>query len=450
MRYTPQTELDRERMLQTIGLERIEQLYSQIPSSLRARATINLPPGLTEPEVKKRLSRLASENAAAPDWSLFLGGGIYQHFIPSAVDAVISRSEFLTCYTPYQPEVSQGTLQVLYEFQTLICQLTGMEVSNAGVYDGASAAAEAVLMSRRIQRETRRRVLVSRALHPHYRAVIATYLNNLDDVEFIEVPFGANGGTDPDRLASVLDERAMCVIVGYPNFFGVIEDLSGLHAACARAGAQLISVTTEPLSLGLLKPPGAYGVDIAVGEGQSLGVPMNFGGPAFGFFAARKKFMRNLPGRLVGETLDGQGRRGFVLTLATREQHIRREKATSNICTSQTLCTTAATVYLSLLGKTGLRRLAEVNVTRAHETHARLIEEANLESCFSGPFFNEFVVRAGDVARLEERCAAAKIVPGIALARWYPELSGCLLVCVTEMNEREEMERLVRTVSSQA
>jgi glycine dehydrogenase subunit 1 len=448
MRYTPQTDLDRERMLRTIGLERIEQLYQQIPSSLRARAKINLPTGLTEPEVKKRLASLAAKNAAAPDWSLFLGGGIYQHFIPSAVDAIISRSEFLTSYTPYQPEVSQGTLQVLYEFQTLICQLTDMEVANAGVYDGASAAAEAVLMSRRIQRDTRRRVFVSRALHPQYRAVIATYLKNLRDVELIEVPFEANGGTDLEQLARFLDDRAMCVIVGYPNFFGVVEDLTSVQAACARAGAQLISVTTEPLSLGLLKAPGAYGVDMAVGEGQSLGVPMNLGGPAFGFFAARKKFMRNLPGRLVGETVDSEGRRGFVLTLATREQHIRREKATSNICTSQTLCTTAATVYLSLLGKTGLRRVAEVNLTRAHETHARLLKEAQLESCFSAPFFNEFVVRAGDLARLQERCAAEKIVPGIPLARWYPELSDGLLVCVTEMNEREEIERLVRTIAS--
>jgi glycine dehydrogenase subunit 1 len=250
-----------------------------------------------------------------------------------------------------------------------------------------------------------------------------------------------------ERLATLLDDRAMCAVVGYPNFFGVIEDLSALQRACARAGAQLISVTTEPLALGLLKPPGAYGVEIAVGEGQSLGVPMSLGGPAFGFFTAQKKIMRNLPGRLVGETVDSEGRRGFVLTLATREQHIRRENATSNICTSQTLCTTAATVYLSLLGRTGLRRIAEVNVARAHDTHARLINEAGLASCFTGPFFNEFVIRTRDLARLEKRCAANKIVPGIALGQWYPELPGALLVCVTEMNEKEEIDRLVRDLS---
>jgi glycine dehydrogenase subunit 1 len=434
-------------MLEAIGLERVDQLYEHIPHSLRARAAIALPPGLTEPAVKKRLAKLASKNAAATEWSFFLGGGVYQHFIPSAVDAVISRSEFLTSYTPYQPEVSQGTLQVLYEFQTLMCQLTGMEVSNAGVYDGASAAAEAVLMSRRVQRQPRRRVLLSRALHPQYRAVIATYLKNLGDVELIEVPFATDGATDVERLATLLDDRAMCAVVGYPNFFGVIEDLSALQRACARAGAQLISVTTEPLALGLLKPPGAYGVEIAVGEGQSLGVPMSLGGPAFGFFTAQKKIMRNLPGRLVGETVDSEGRRGFVLTLATREQHIRRENATSNICTSQTLCTTAATVYLSLLGRTGLRRIAEVNVARAHDTHARLINEAGLASCFTGPFFNEFVIRTRDLARLEKRCAANKIVPGIALGQWYPELPGALLVCVTEMNEKEEIDRLVRDLS---
>ncbi|MDH3446307.1 MAG: aminomethyl-transferring glycine dehydrogenase subunit GcvPA, partial [Deltaproteobacteria bacterium] len=300
MRYTPQTEQDQERMLRTIGLERIEQLYEQIPESLRARAAVALPAGLTEPAVKKRLGALAAKNAAAPEWSLFLGGGIYQHFIPSAVDALISRSEFLTSYTPYQPEVSQGTLQVLYEFQTLICQLTGMEVSNAGVYDGASAAAEAVLLSRRAQPESRRRVLLSRALHPQYRAVISTYLKNLNALELVEIPLAADGTTDVNRLAAMLDDRSMCVLVGYPNFFGVVEDLAAVQPACASIGAHLITVTTEPLALGLLKPPGAFGVDIAVGEGQSLGVPMNLGGPAFGFFAAQKRFTRTLPGRLVG------------------------------------------------------------------------------------------------------------------------------------------------------
>ena len=446
MRYTPHTAADQERMLRSIGLGSIEDLYRHVPLTLRERAKINLPSGLSEAEVRKRLADLAARNAASEDWSLFLGGGIYNHFIPSAVDAVISRSEFATSYTPYQPEVSQGTLQALFEYQTLICQLTGMEVSNAAVYDGASATAEAVLMARRIQPASRRRVLISRALHPQYRAVVRSYFKNLADVTLEEIPFDATGATDVHRLAEQLDDRSMCVVAGYPNFFGVIEDLTPIQAACAKVGALLISVTTEPLSLGLLKPPGEFGVDIAVGEGQSLGVPMNLGGPAFGFFACLKKFVRNIPGRLVGETVDSDGRRGFVLTLATREQHIRREKATSNICTSQTLCALGATVFMSLMGKSGMRRLAQVNLSRAHQARARLLREAGLSEVFSGPYFNEFVLRARDIKNFFARCAGEKIVPGIALEKWYPELGEALLVCVTEMNEKEEVDHLVRTL----
>lgn len=447
MRYTPHTPADEERMLQVIGLNSVEELYRHIPANLRQRAGIELPEGLTELAVRRRLAELAAKNAAATDWSFFLGGGIYHHFIPSAVDAIISRSEFSTSYTPYQPEVSQGTLQALFEYQTLICQLTGMEVSNAAVYDGASAAAEAVLMSRRIQPAGRRRVLVSRALHPQYRAVIATYLHNLEDLELEEFSFDASGAIDVEQLSGRLNEQSMCVVVGYPNFFGVIEDLAPIQAACARAGAQLITVTTEPLSLALLKPPGAWGVDIAVGEGQSLGVAMTLGGPAYGFFACQKKFTRSIPGRLVGETVDSEGRRGFVLTLATREQHIRREKATSNICTSQTLCALASTVFMSLLGKNGLLRLAEVNLARAHDAHGRLINRAKLQASFTGPFFNEFVLRAGNLDAVLRRCAAEKIVPGAPLGRWYPELKDGLLMCVTDMNEEEEIERLVRYIA---
>jgi glycine dehydrogenase subunit 1 len=446
MRFTPHTAADQERMLQVIGIEAIEDLYRHVPKALRERARIDLANGLSELAVRRRLSGLAAQNATPADWSLFLGGGIYHHFIPSAVDAVISRSEFATSYTPYQPEVSQGTLQALFEYQTLICQLTGMEVSNAAVYDGASAAAEAVLMARRIQPASRRRVLLSRALHPQYRSVIRSYFNNLTDVVIEEISFDPSGATNVDHAKKLLNNETMCVVVGYPNFFGVIEDLAPIQAACAAAGTQLISVTTEALSLGILKPPGEYGVDIAVGEGQSLGVPMNLGGPAFGFFACRKKFVRNIPGRLVGETVDSDGRRGFVLTLATREQHIRREKATSNICTSQTLCALGATVFMALLGKTGMRRVAEINLGRAHRAHTRLIGDAGLSAAFSGPFFNEFVVRAPNLEQLSAKCSAEKILPGIALAKWYPELHDGLLVCVTEMNHPEEIERLVRVI----
>jgi len=443
MRYSPHTPADQDHMLRTIGVDAVEALYRHIPASLRERAHIDFPEGLTELAVRKRLAALAARNAAAGDWSLFLGGGIYHHFIPSAVDAIISRSEFATSYTPYQPEVSQGTLQAQFEFQTMICQLTGMEVANAGVYDGASAAAEAVLMARRIQAVNRRRVLVSRALHPHYRAVIASYLKNLTDVELQEIPFDGSGGTDIEALTGHLDDRTMCALIGYPNFFGVIEDLAAIQNVCAKAGAQLISVTTEALALGVLKAPGECNVDIAIGEGQSLGVPMSLGGPAFGFFASRKKFVRSLPGRLVGETVDAEGRRGFVLTLATREQHIRREKATSNICTSQTLCVLAATVFMSLLGKAGLRRMAEINVLRAHEAFKKFRDRTGLEAVFSGPWFNEFVVRAPRAQEIFRKFAAKKIIPGIALENFYPELQDSLLLCVTEMNEPEEIERLV-------
>jgi glycine dehydrogenase subunit 1 len=446
MRYTPHTPSDKEQMLRAIGLSKIEDLIEHIPASLREKAKISLPAGLTEVAVKKRMAALAGKNATAQDWHFFLGGGIYHHAIPSAVDAIVSRAEFSTSYTPYQPEVSQGTLTAMYEFQTLICQLTGMEVANAGVYDGASAAAEAVLMARRIQ-DGRRRVLVSRALHPQYRSVIATYLKNLDGVEMMEVPFTQSGGTDAEFIARSLDDKATCVVVGYPNFFGVVEDLAPIRAACDRSGALLVTVTTEPLSLALLKPPGAWGVDIAVGEGQSLGVPMALGGPGFGFFAAQKKFVRSLPGRLVGETVDGDGRRGFVLTLSTREQHIRREKATSNICTSQSLCALASTVFMATLGKQGMRRLAEVNARRAHRARERLVKEAGLAPVFSGPFFNEFALKVNGWAERRSRFFANRIVPGISLSEWYPELPDTLLICVTEMNEEEEIEQLARTFS---
>lgn len=448
MRYSPHTEADKAEMLRVLGLSRVEDLYRHVPASLRERAALSLPRGLTEISVKRKLAALAARNAAAGDWRFFLGGGIYHHAIPSAVDAVISRAEFATSYTPYQPEVSQGTLQAIYEFQTLICQLTAMEVANAGLYDGASAAAEAVLMARRVQ-EGRHRVLVSRALHPHYRSVVATYLKNLEGVELVEVPFDASGGTDAGRLAGELDDTAMCVVVGYPNFFGIVEDLDPIRQACSRTGALLVTVTSEPLSLALLRPPGASGADIAVGEGQSLGVPMSLGGPGLGFFSCARRFVRSMPGRLVGETVDGDGRRGFVLTLSTREQHIRREKATSNICTNQNLCALAATVYMATLGKGGMRRLAEVNVEQAHATSERLIAEAGLRAAFSGPFFNEFVLRVRELPDGLSRCAQKKIVPGVPLGPWYPELEDGLLVCVTEMNDEEEIDILVRAISGE-
>jgi glycine dehydrogenase subunit 1 len=321
-----------------------------------------------------------------------------------------------------------------------------MEVANAGLYDGASAAAEAVLMARRIN-DKRSRVLLSQALHPQYRSVIASYLKNLSGVELIEVPYNASGATDPDSVLRQVDERTMCVVAGYPNFFGVIEDLAPIQTACAQKGALLVTVTTEALSLGLLKPPGEWGAAIAVGEGQSLGIPMSLGGPGFGFFACEKKSVRSMPGRLAGETVDTAGRRGFVLTMSTREQHIRREKATSNICTNQNLCNLAATVFMSTLGKTGMRRLAQINASRAGRARERLIREAGLTPTFSGPVFNEFVLTVPRLANRLERMKSRKIVPGLPLQRWYPDLKESLLVCVTEMNPAEEIDRLVEAFS---
>ncbi len=447
MGFTPHTDSDKKYLLNAIGITGVDGLFDHIPKDLKAQASIALPTGLTELEVRKRMGVLAAKNATPPEWSFFLGGGIYHHTIPSTVDAMISRGEFATAYTPYQPEVSQGTLQATYEYQTMICQLTGMEVSNAGLYDGASATAEAVLMARRNQKK-RSRVLVSRGLHPQYRLVIETHLKNLGDTEVVEIPFSKHGVTDTEFLNRELDEKTICVVVGYPNFFGAIEDLAALGETCRQKGAFLISATTEALSLALLQPPGVLGADIAVGEGQSLGLPMALGGPGYGFFACQKKFVRTIPGRLVGETVDAEGRRGFVLTLATREQHIRREKATSNICTSQTLCTLASTVFMATLGKVGMRRLATTNVSRAHETRERLVKEAGLKPVFDAPFFNEFVLEVKALDKMLGRFESRKMVPGIPLRQWYPELAESLLICVTEMNGREEIDRLVENFTA--
>jgi glycine dehydrogenase subunit 1 len=348
----------------------------------------------------------------------------------------------MTCYTPYQPEASQGTLQAIFEFQTLMCQLTGMDVSNAGVYDGASAAAEAILMALKLSPK-KREIVISDALHPHYQRVIRTYLRH-QDVRFTAVPWNQEGRIEASILERDLASGAACVVVGYPNFFGIVEDLESLARLAQAREAILISVTTEPVALGLLKAPGALGADIAVGDGQSLGLPMSYGGPAFGFFACRKSYVRSLPGRIVGETVDRQGKRGFVLTLAAREQHIRRAKATSNICTNQSLCTLAATVHLCLLGKRGFRNLAELNSDRAHSLFEQLTATGVGRPLFSGPFFNEFAVEIENAGRLWKKLQEQKILAGLPLANEFPSMTNALLLCATEMNPPEEIDRLVR------
>jgi len=442
--YSPHTPADIAAMLAVVGLRSIEDLFAHVPGTLRARAAIELPPGLTEPELRARLAGLAARDAG-PETVVFLGAGAYPHASPAVVDHVLRRSEFATAYTPYQPEVSQGTLQTIFEFQTFAAILLGLEVANASMYDGASAAAEAVLMARRVL-PGRRTMCVSRALHPQYRTTIATYLQGLADVVVREIPFGADGRTDLTALRAAAGEDTLGVVVGYPNVFGVVDALPEAARIAHDVGALAISVTTEPLALAFLRSPGAAGADIAVAEGQSFGLPVSYGGPGVGLFATHERHVRSMPGRVVGETVDARGRRGFVLTLATREQHIRRERATSNICTNQGLCTLAVATYLSLLGRHGLARLAEANYRAAHVVAHRLAT-AGAARVFDAPFFNEFVVQAPEATARWEALARDGIVVGYPLGRWYPELDGALLVCVTETHEPAQIDRLVATLA---
>ncbi|MBM4254320.1 MAG: aminomethyl-transferring glycine dehydrogenase subunit GcvPA [Deltaproteobacteria bacterium] len=441
MRYIPHTDSDIAFMLATIGAGSVADLFAHLPEALRSQAAIDLPLGLSEAGVRSRLTELAATNRVSPETVAFLGAGAYPHFVPVVVDQIIQRSEFATAYTPYQPEVSQGTLQTIFEFQSLVAMLFGLDVANASMYDGASATAEAVLMTKRLlpQRTT---VLVARSLHPQYRQVIQTYLDGVSGLQIVEIPWGADGRVDLSQLSRHLDNTVCGVLVGYPNVFGVVEDVAAISEAAHKAGALMATSTAEALALGLLKSPGELDVDIAVAEGQSFGIPVSYGGPGVGLFACRERFLRSMPGRLAGETVDHDGRRGFVLTLSTREQHIRREKATSNICTNQGLCSLAATVYLCLMGKQGLRELAERNVKKSHYACDLLTQTANYQQQFSAPFFNEFVVNVPNARATWQRLQGQGIVAGVVLEDWYPELKDCLLLCVTEMHTRGEIEQL--------
>ena len=445
--YTPHTPGDVRVMLERIGARSLDDLVSHVPSRLRERAHLGLPAGLTEPDLRRAMDALAARNVAPAQGAVFLGAGAYSHRAPAVVDHVLLRSEFATAYTPYQPEVSQGTLQAIFEFQTFAAILLGLDVANASMYDGASATAEAVLMARRLCPE-RGDVLVSRGVHPHYRETIATYVQGLPDVRLREVALGSDGRTDGEALGRMLGPNALCVVLGYPNTLGVIEDLVTLGSLAHQAGALVVSVTPEALALAYLRSPGGSGADVAVAEGQSFGLPVSYGGPGVGLFATRDAHVRAMPGRIVGETIDARGKRGYVLTLATREQHIRRQRATSNICTNQGLCALAATVYLSALGRNGLARVAEANYRRAHVVLARL-EAAGVERAVSGPFFNEFVVRAPGIAQTWESVVEREgLVPGFPIGRWLPELPDALLVCVTEVQEDAAIDRLVRVLSA--
>jgi len=441
MRYIPHTDEDVRQMLETIGVKSIEDLFVEIPGDVLLNRDYDLPEPMAEAEVLSELKRLAMQNATVDCYRSFLGGGAYNHFSPSAVDHLISRSEFYTAYTPYQPEISQGTLQAIFEYQTLICQLTGMEVSNASMYDGASACAEAVLMAIRATR--RSKVLLSASLHPEYRETVETYCRYLE-IELVGVPYLEDGRIDQGELSNLLDKGTAALIVGYPNFFGVIEELAPLAEKVHEVGALLVSATAEPVSLGGIKSPGELGADVAVGEGQSFGMPVSYGGPGVGFFATSKKRVRSMPGRLCGATTDKDGQSGFVLTLSTREQHIRREKATSNICSNQGLCALIATIYLSLLGKNGLRELAEQNLAKAEYAKAAIGAVDGFVIPFTAPTFNEFVVEYdGNVEGLLKRLEKNYILGGVPLAKYFPEKKQQFLVCVTEQNSKADIDALV-------
>ncbi len=428
-------------MLKVIGVAGLDDLIAHVPEKLRASASIALEPGRSEAEVVAELSALAAKSLSAHGFVSFLGAGSYRHYVPAAVRAIIARAEFATSYTPYQPEASQGTTQAIFEFQTLITQLTGLEVANASMYDGASAAAEAVLMARRVLPK-RLVVAVSRALWPDYRETIRTYLSAQTPLDLIEVPFDRRTGTtDLTELEALADDRLLCTVTGYPNAFGVIEPLGRIADMTHRAGGFAVSVTAEGLALGLLKAPGAVGADIAAGEAQSFGIAPQFGGPGVGFMAARMAQVRQMPGRLVGQTVDADGRRAFCLTLNTREQHIRRERATSNICTNHSLNALGATVYLSLLGRRGLRELAARNVELAHQA-AEVLAAAGILPRFNAPFFNEFVVSVPNPRAAAAAAERRNILAGVPLGRDYPELSEGLLISVTEMNAPGEFELL--------
>jgi glycine dehydrogenase subunit 1 len=440
--FVPQTEEELEEMLREIGVASFEELLRQIPPELRC-SPMNLPEGISESELTERMQGLAARNAALSAGSCFLGAGAYDHFIPEVVRDLSSRSEFYTAYTPYQPEASQGFLQAMFEYQTVICELTGMEVTNASLYDGASALAEAVLMALRTKRG-RSTVLVSRAVHPEYRQVLKTYLRGAGaSVE--ELPF-EDGVTPPAAIEKAASGSAAAVVLQSPNFFGCIEDMRRASEIAHEKGSLFIAVV-NPVSLGLLAPPGEYEADIAVGDGQPLGNDLSYGGPYLGFLACTESLMRRMPGRVVGMTEDVEGNRGFVLTLQTREQHIRREKATSNICTNHALNALRACIYLCCLGKEGIRRLAELNLQKSHYLYDRLSEVRSLHPTFSSPFFNEFAVRCPQApAELNRRLAEKGFLAGVELGRWYPELDDSLLLCVTETKSRRQLDDLAAAI----
>ncbi len=444
MRYLPHTSDEIALMLKSVGAGSLQDLFAHIPKKCRRSAELNLPEPKTEWELNRHLDALAATTATPPAYNMFLGAGSYDHFIPEANKQLLQRGELYTAYTPYQPEVSQGTLQAIFEFQTLVARLLGMEVANASMYDGASALAEALLMAVRVTQ--RKRIALSRSIHPLYRQVVATYLRPTG-YDIVELPYGPDGRTDLSPLTQ--ESSLAAVALQSPNFFGCMEDLSAAETLVhADPKSLLVVCFSEPLAYGLYQSPGRLGADIVCGEGQSLGLSRSFGGPGVGLFACREKHMRNLPGRLVGQTVDSEGQRGFVLTLATREQHIRREKATSNICTNQGLCATAAAMYMAALGGTGFKQLARLNYDKAGYLKSEL-QKAGIAPAFEAPVFNEFVIRMDSNSdRIYQRLLDHHIIAGLPLGGFYTDLEDHYLLCVTETGSKADMDILVKEIST--
>ncbi|MDR2712378.1 MAG: aminomethyl-transferring glycine dehydrogenase subunit GcvPA [Clostridiales bacterium] len=440
-RYNGNTQAEQQEMLQALGLNDVGQLFADIPAGLRLGQPLSLPPALAEQDLIKYLAGLAGANANTDEYTCFLGAGAYDRHIPAHIHHLISRQEFLTAYTPYQPEISQGTLQNIFEYQSMICELTGMDVANASMYDGASALAEAAISACNATR--RSRILVSAALHPEYRQTIQTYCR-FNGVEIEEFPY-QNGQADLKRLEEIIGDNTAAILLGQPNFFGIVEDISAA-AQLAHTAKALLLVSADPIALALLEAPGNQGADIVVGEGQSLGNPLGFGGPYLGFFAAKEKHLRRMPGRITGITKDVEGKRGFVLTIQTREQHIRREKATSNICSNEALCALAAAIYMSTMGQEGLREVARLSLAKAHYAHDALLATGKFKPLFpDAPYFQEFALTADEpIYQLNKRLLKEKIFGGYDLSQAYPTLGNSWLVACTEKRTKEEIDILAK------
>ncbi|MBT2764643.1 aminomethyl-transferring glycine dehydrogenase subunit GcvPA [Paenibacillus sp. ISL-20] len=439
-RYLPMTDQDQADMLAVVGAEKIEDLFADIPQAVRYNGVLPMSKRLGEPELLKHMRRLSDRNADFDRYTSFLGAGLYDHHIPVVLNHVISRSEFYTAYTPYQPEISQGELQAIFEFQSYICELTGMKVANASMYDGSTALAEAAALASGATK--RKKIVISRAVHPEAREIVLTSARGLD-LEVVEVGI-VNGITDQDALAAAITDDTAAVLLQSPNFFGCIEDVKSIEPLVHEKKALLV-LSVNPLSLGLLESPGVLGADIVVGDAQPLGIPASLGGPTCGFFAVSEPLMRRIPGRIVGQTVDQDGKRGFVLTLQAREQHIRREKATSNICSNQALLALCASVYMSTLGKAGMQEAALLNVRKSHYAADR-VANGSLSLPFSSPFFNEFVVKLPEGTNVKEvnsKLLGAGYIGGYDLGAAYPELQGCMLIAVTERRTKEEIDQFI-------